>query len=44
MIYLKFTLIFFIIHFLCYMIAGAIDLRLAKKIYSGKIISQLKIL
>ncbi len=36
MIYLKFSLIFFVIHFVCYMIAGAIDLRLAKKMYSGK--------
>ncbi len=36
MIYLKFTLIFFIIHFICYMIAGAIDFRLAKKMYVGK--------
>ncbi len=36
MVYLKFSLIFFIIHFVCYIIAGAIDFRLAKKMYSGK--------
>lgn len=34
--YLIFSLLFFAIHFVCYMIAGLIDLQLAKKFYSGK--------
>lgn len=36
MLYLKFSLTFFIIHFVCYILAGIIDLQLAKKIYKGK--------
>ncbi len=36
MIYLKFSFLFFIVHFACYIIAGAIDFRLAQKMYSGK--------
>lgn len=36
MLYLKFSLIFFVIHFVCYIVAGIIDLQLAKKIYKGK--------
>ncbi len=36
MIYLKFSLIFFLIHVICYIIAGMIDLQLAKKMYKGK--------
>jgi hypothetical protein len=35
-IYIKFSLLFFVIHFVCYIIAGVIDLRLSKKIYKGK--------
>lgn len=34
--YIIFSLLFFVIHFVCYMIAGYIDLQLAKKMYSGK--------
>ncbi len=34
--YIKFSLLFFLIHFVCYNIAGVIDLQLAKKMYSGK--------
>lgn len=34
--YLKFSLLFFVIHIFCYIIAGIIDLQLAKKIYKGK--------
>jgi hypothetical protein len=34
--YLKFSLLFFAIHFACYIIAGIIDLQLAKRIYEGK--------
>jgi len=34
--YLKFSLLFFVIHFICYIIAGIIDLRLAKRMYKGK--------
>ena len=34
--YIIFSLQFFVIHFVCYMIAGLIDLQLAKKIYLGK--------
>jgi len=34
--YIKFSLLFFVIHFVCYTIAGVIDLQLAKKMYSGK--------
>jgi len=29
--YIKFSLLFFVIHFVCYTIAGVIDLQLAKK-------------
>ena len=36
MIYLKFSLLFFAVHFACYITAGVIDLQLAKKMYSGK--------
>lgn len=36
LMYIKFSLIFFLIHFICYIIAGAIDLQLAKKMYKGK--------
>ena len=36
MIYLIFTLLFFVIHFVCYITAGVIDLQLAKGMYSGK--------
>ena len=35
-IYLKFSLIFFLIHLTCYIIAGVVDFQLAKKIYKGK--------
>jgi hypothetical protein len=34
--YISFSLLFFVIHFVCYTIAGVIDLQLAKKMYSGK--------
>lgn len=34
--YIKFSLLFFVIHFVCYIIAGVIDFQLAKKMYSGK--------
>lgn len=34
--YIKFSVLFFVIHLLCYTIAGVIDLQLAKKLYSGK--------
>jgi hypothetical protein len=34
--YLKFSLIFFAIHFVCYIVAGVIDLQLAKKMYKGR--------
>lgn len=34
--YVKFSLLFFIIHLVCYTIAGVIDFQLAKKMYSGK--------
>ena len=34
--YLKFSLLLFAIHFICYIIAGVIDLQLAKRIYEGK--------
>ena len=34
--YLKFSLSFFAIHLVCYIIAGIIDLQLAKRIYEGK--------
>ena len=36
MLYLKFSLLFFAVHFTCYIIAGVIDLQLAQKMYSGK--------
>jgi len=36
MLYIKFSLIFFLIHLACYIIAGIIDLQLAKKMYKGK--------
>lgn len=35
-IYIKFSLMFFVIHFVCYIVAGVIDYQLAKKMYSGK--------
>jgi hypothetical protein len=34
--YLKFSLLFFAIHFVCYIIAGVIDMQLAKRMYKGK--------
>lgn len=34
--YIIFSLLFFVFHLLCYIIAGVIDLRLAGKMYSGK--------
>lgn len=34
--YLIFSLLFMIIHLVCYVIAGIVDLRLARKYYSGK--------
>jgi hypothetical protein len=34
--YLVFSLLFFLIHFVCYLVAGVIDLQLAKKLYGGK--------
>ena len=34
--YIFFSLLFFIIHLVCYVIAGIIDLQLARKVYSGK--------
>jgi hypothetical protein len=34
--YLKFSLLFFAIHFICYIIAGVIDMQLGKKMYEGK--------
>jgi len=34
--YIKFSLLFFVIHFVCYIVAGVIDFQLAKKMYSGK--------
>lgn len=33
--YIFFSLLFFIIHLVCYVIAGVIDLQLARKVYSG---------
>lgn len=36
MIYIKFTLVFFVIHLVCYLIAGVIDLQFAKRLYAGK--------
>ncbi|MCC5929867.1 MAG: hypothetical protein JJU28_11520 [Cyclobacteriaceae bacterium] len=35
-VYLKFSLLFFVIHFFSYIIAGVTDLQLAKKMYKGK--------
>ena len=34
--YIIFSLLFFVIHIVCYTIAGVIDFQLAKKMYSGK--------
>ena len=34
--YIFFSLLFFIIHLVCYVIAGVVDLQLARKVYSGK--------
>lgn len=34
--YIFFSLLFFVILFVCYVIAGVIDLQLAKKVNSGK--------
>ena len=34
--YLKFSLLFFAIHLVCYIIAGVIDLQLSKRMYEGK--------
>ncbi|KMQ52264.1 hypothetical protein CHISP_0945 [Chitinispirillum alkaliphilum] len=36
MLYLRFSLLFFVVHFVCYIIAGVIDFQLAQKMYSGK--------
>lgn len=35
-VYIKFSLLFFAIHFVCYVIAGVIDKQLAKNMYEGK--------
>ena len=34
--YLQFSLLFFVIHLICYIAAGVIDLQLARKMYEGK--------
>ncbi len=34
--YVKFSLLFFVIHLVCYIIAGVIDMQLAKSLYEGK--------
>jgi Na+/phosphate symporter len=34
--YIIFSLLFFVIHIVCYTIAGVIDFQFAKKMYSGK--------
>lgn len=34
--YLTFSLLFIIIHLVCYVIAGVVDLQLARKVYVGK--------
>jgi hypothetical protein len=34
--YLKFSLLFFAIHLVCYLIAGVIDIQFAGKLYKGK--------
>ncbi len=34
--YVKFSLLFFVIHFACYIFAGVIDYQLAKSVYAGK--------
>ncbi len=34
--YVRFSLLFFVIHLVCYITAGIIDLQLAKRIYEGK--------
>ena len=34
--YLKFSFLFFVIHLVCYVVAGVIDLQLAKSMYKGK--------
>ncbi|MFO7710214.1 MAG: hypothetical protein R6V53_00450 [Candidatus Woesearchaeota archaeon] len=34
--YIRFSLVFVLAHTLCYVLAGVLDLQLAKKIYSGK--------
>ena len=34
--YLKFSFLFFVIHLVCYVIAGVIDMQLAKRMYEGK--------
>ncbi len=34
--YIIFSLLFFIIRLVCYVIAGVVDLQLARKVYSGK--------
>jgi hypothetical protein len=36
MLYIRFSLFFSLVHLVCYIIAGIIDLRLAKKMYVGK--------
>ena len=35
-VYAKFSFLFFVIHFACYIIAGVIDKQLAKNMYEGK--------
>lgn len=35
-IYIKFSLLFFVIHFVSYIIAGIIDKQLARRMYEGK--------
>ena len=34
--YLKFSFLFFVIHLVCYVVAGVIDMQLAKGMYKGK--------
>ena len=34
--YIFFSSLFFVIHLVCYVIAGVVDLQLARKLYSGK--------
>lgn len=34
--YVTFSVLFFVVHLVCYVVAGIIDLQLAKKMYAGK--------